>query len=133
MALKRLLVKALLPLLSILLSQALYSQTKQITGQIKDSKGAGVIGASVVVKGSKTGTSTNAEGVFRIAVPESAKTLIITAVGFTAQEADISTGTAVSVILVESSSNLNEIVVVGYGTARRRDLTGAVASVQAKD
>ncbi|AEW02269.1 hypothetical protein A4D02_31200 [Niastella koreensis] len=127
------LLKAVLPLLTVMYSLTLYSQTKQITGSIKDSKGVGIAGASVVIKGAKGGTTTNAEGIFRLAVPEATKTLTVSAVGFTATDVDVSSMNAVDVKLEESNNSLNEVVVVGYGTARKRDLTGSVASVTAKE
>jgi TonB-dependent starch-binding outer membrane protein SusC len=127
------LLKAILPLLTVIYSLNVYSQTKQISGNIKDSKGAGIVGASVVIKGSKSGTTTDAQGAFRLTAPEAAKTLTVSAVGFTPQDVDISTSTTVDVSLVESQSSLNEVVVVGYGTARKRDITGSVASVTAKE
>ncbi len=130
---KRLLKAAVLPLMLAIYSISAYSQTKQITGSVKDSKGAGIAGASVVIKGSKGGTTTNTEGVFRLPVPEATKTLTVSAVGFTATDVDVSSTTTVDVTLVESNNSLNEVVVVGYGTARRRDITGSVASVTAKD
>ena len=129
---KRLLKAILLPLLTVIYSLNVYSQ-KQITGNVKDSKGVGIVGASVVVKGSKGGTSTNAEGGFRLTVPESATTLSISAIGYTSQDADISVSNVVAVSLVESTGSLNEVVVVGYGTARKKDLTGSVASVTTKE
>ena len=127
------LLKAVLPLLLAIYSISAFSQTKQITGNVKDSKGAGIAGASVVIKGSKGGTTTSSDGIFRLAVPEATKTLTVSAVGFTAIDVDVSSTTTVEVALVESNNSLNEVVVVGYGTARKRDLTGAVSSVTAKD
>jgi TonB-dependent starch-binding outer membrane protein SusC len=128
----RLLKAILLPLLTVIYSLNVYSQ-KQITGNVKDSKGVGIVGASVVVKGSKGGTSTTSDGYFRLAVPETATTLTISAVGYTTQDVDISTNNTVDVSLAESTSDLGEIVVVGYGTARKKDVTGSVQSVKAKD
>ena len=127
------LLKAVLPLLTVMYSLTLYSQTKQITGSIKDSKGAGIAGASVVIKGARGGTTTNSEGIFRLAVPETTKTLTVSAVGFTTIDVDVSSMNAVEVKLEESNSSLNEVVVVGYGTVKKRDLTGSVSSVTAKD
>lgn len=129
---KRLLARAILPLL-LLFPTALFSQTKQITGKVKDIRGLGVIGASVVVKGTQSGTTTNNEGDFSMNVPTATTSIVISAVGFATQEVDVSNTATVEVTMIESSGSLNEVVVVGYGTVRRRDLTGSVASVQAKD
>ncbi len=126
------LLKAVLPLLIVMYSLTAYSQTKQISGSVKDSKGAGIAGASVVIKGSRGGTTTSSDGVFRLTVPEATKMLTVSAVGFTATDIDVSATSTADVVLVESNSSLNEVVVVGYGTARRRDITGSVASVTAQ-
>lgn len=127
------LLKAILPLLTAIYCLNVSAQTKQITGNIKDSKGTGIIGASVVIKGSQGGTTTSSDGFFRLNVPEATKTLTVSAVGFSPQDVDVSSTSTVSIVLVESQSSLNEVVVVGYGTTRRRDITGSVASVTAKD
>jgi TonB-dependent starch-binding outer membrane protein SusC len=130
---KQLLARAVYLLSCLLLSLSLFSQTKQITGKVKDIRGQGVIGASVVVKGSQGGTTTNNEGDFSLTVPQATTTLVISAVGFAEQEVNVASSATVDITLIESTGNLNEVVVVGYGTARRKDLTGSVASVQAKD
>jgi TonB-dependent starch-binding outer membrane protein SusC len=129
---KRLLKAVLLPLLTVIYSFNVYSQ-KQITGNIKDSKGAGIVGASVVIKGSKGGTTTGTDGFFRLTAPETTKTLTISAVGFAPQDVDVSSSNTVEISLAESTVDLGEIVVVGYGTARKKDLTGSVQSVKSKD
>lgn len=128
------LLKAILPLLTAFYCLNVNAQTtKQITGNIKDSKGIGIVGASIVIKGSRGGTTSGTDGFFRLNVPEATKTLTVSAVGFTALEVDVSSTSTVDVTLVESTSSLNEVVVVGYGTAKRRDITGSVASVTAKE
>src|SRR5688572_9812493 len=100
------LLKAIMPLLCLVYSLQAYSQAKQISGNVKDSKGAGVVGASVVVKGSRTGTTTNSEGAFTITVPQAATTLVITGVGYNALEVDISSQTTVEATLTESTNSL---------------------------
>ncbi|WP_205512985.1 SusC/RagA family TonB-linked outer membrane protein [Longitalea arenae] len=127
------LLKAILPLLTVMYSLTVYAQTKQVTGNIKDSKGAGIVGASVVIKGSQGGTTTGTEGFFRLTVPEATRTLTVSAVGYATQDVDISATNTVNLTLAESTADLGEIIVVGYGTARRRDVTGSVQSVKAKD
>ncbi len=72
-------------------------------------------------------------GAFTLSVPESAKTLVISSVGFTQQEIDITGKTSVSVTLATSSQSLSDVVVIGYGTARKKDLTGAVSQISSKD
>jgi iron complex outermembrane receptor protein len=92
-----------------------------------------VQGASVTVKGSRTGTTTDATGAFTLNVPASAKTLVVSSVGFVQQEISITDQTTVSVALVSGSQSLNDVVVIGYGTARKKDLTGAISQISSKD
>jgi len=134
MTIQRLLTKMVsFTLLCVLFTQPAFSQTKTISGKVTDDKGAAVQGATVTVKGTKVGASTSADGSFTITAPASATTIVVSSVGFSEQEVSITGQSSVTVALVATQSNLNEVVVIGYGTARRRDLTGAVGSVQAKD
>ncbi|HET6255473.1 MAG TPA: SusC/RagA family TonB-linked outer membrane protein [Puia sp.] len=120
-------------LLCVLFTQTSFSQTKTITGKVTDDKGAPVSGATVTVKGSKGGTTTDALGAFHLTVPAGANTLVISSIGYGQRDVDISSSTDVTVTLTASTSNLNEVVVIGYGTTRRADVVGAVATVRAKD
>jgi TonB-dependent starch-binding outer membrane protein SusC len=130
MNVKRLLA-LVLPLLCF--SIATFAQDKTVTGKVTDSKdGSPVVAASVLVKGTKIGTSTNADGSFTLKVPASATTLFISSVGFGTQEVAIG-NTPLSISLQATNNNLNEVVVIGYGTARKKDVTGSVAVVTAKD
>jgi TonB-dependent starch-binding outer membrane protein SusC len=112
-----------------------YGQDRTITGKVTDSKdGSPVAGATVQPKGTRTGTSTRADGTFSLTVGSGVTTLVITSVGYETQEVSLDGKTNVDVSFVPSAgSNLNEVVVTGYGTAKRKDLTGSIASVQAKD
>lgn len=123
----------ILPVL-LLLMQASWAQNKTVSGKVSDEKGSPVVGASVVVKGTTTGTSTDAAGTFKLSVPSTATTLVISYVGYASQEVNISNSTDVSVSLAPTTtSGLTDVVVVGYGTSRKKDLTGAVTSVKEKD
>ena len=133
MTTNRLLRVLLLCPLFLLMSQLTWAQTKTISGKVTDEKGSPVAGASILVKGTKTGVSTDASGSFSVSVPASATTLIVSYVGYTDQEVSIGSGGSISVSLKPEASSLNDVVVVGYGTARKRDLTGSVTSVSAKD
>src|SRR3954447_23949771 len=127
-------VLLLCPLLLLLLQTSVWAQGKTVTGTVLDDKNAPIQGASVLVKGTTIGTQTGASGNFSLSVPATAKALTISYVGYASQDVDISNITAVNVTLtVATQSNLNEVVVIGYGTARKRDLTGSVATVSAKD
>jgi TonB-linked SusC/RagA family outer membrane protein len=133
MTIKRLLKRMTFLILCVSFTQLALSQTKVITGKITDDKGAPVQGASVSVKGSKGGTTTDANGGFSLTVGAAVKSLIVSSVGYNQQEIAVTDQTSVSVALVTSSQSLNDVVVIGYGSAQRKDITGAVASVKAKD
>jgi TonB-dependent starch-binding outer membrane protein SusC len=115
--------------------QVAHAQDKTITGKVTDSKdGSPVVGATVQAKGTRTGTSTRADGSFSISVASNVTTLVISSVGYDSQEISIAGKSAVDVSFVANAgANLNEVVVTGYGTARKKDLTGAIGSVKSKD
>ncbi|WP_310395378.1 TonB-dependent receptor [Hymenobacter sp.] len=99
-----------------------------VTGRVVDEKGAGLPGVNVILKGGSNGTQTDVDGKFTLAVPENS-TLVFSFVGYTAQEVAVGTQTTLNVTLAPDAEALSEVVVVGYGTQRRQDLTGAVARV----
>jgi TonB-linked SusC/RagA family outer membrane protein len=106
---------------------------RPITGQVTNAEGQPVAGASVVVKGTNQGTKTDDKGAFTINVPEGQAVLVISSVGFETQEVDVSGKTEVNITLAAAVGQLNDIVVIGYGTQRRKDLTGSVSSINAKE
>ena len=110
-----------------------WAQNKTITGKVTDEKGSPVSGASVIVKGSSVGTSTDVLGAFKLTAPASATRLLISYVGYGTQEVIIPSSNEVEVSLKPEASALTDVVVVGYGTVRKKDLTGSVAQVKAKD
>src|SRR5258706_6898534 len=128
------LLSALLFTVFLFVLQVSYAQDKTVTGKVTDSKdGTPVAGATVQVKGTRTATSTRNDGTFSITASQNA-TLVITSIGYESQEVSVAGKTNVEVSFVPSAgSNLNEVVVTGYGTARKRDLTGSVASLKEKD
>ena len=104
-----------------------------VTGIVTETKNNTPLGGiSVNVKGTNAGTQTSGDGSFTITAPASASTLVFTSVGYITKEATIST-TAVMVRLDEVSQQMNEVVVVSYGTRKKSDLTGAVTAITAKD
>src|SRR5687768_1778617 len=128
---KRLLpgMRILLPLL-LLLSFQSQAQDRLITGKVNDAlQGIAISNASVSVKGSRIGTTTAEDGSFRLNVPPGSSILVVSSVGFTPVEVDISSTTTVTVALTPTNTALNEVIVVGYGTQRRRDVTGAISKV----
>ena len=108
------------------------STTKNVSGIVKDERGEPVIGANVVVKGTTNGTVTDMNGRYNLSVPEGS-TLQISYIGYNTQEVKVGSGNVVNVSLREDSEALDEVVVIGYGTVKKSDLTGAVGSVQMKD
>jgi TonB-linked SusC/RagA family outer membrane protein len=120
-----------LMLMSLLFMQA-WAQEKTVTGRVLDPNGQPVESASVLVKGTNIGTSTNADGRFELKVPANAKTLTISAVGFSDFDAAIGSRTSFEVSLVSADKDLDEVVVVAYGTARKEAMTGSVSTISAK-
>ena len=109
------------------------AQQKTVTGKVtSDKDGSPVSGVSVVAKGAKTGTQTAADGSFSLTVANNVTTLVFSSIGFVSQEAAIGSGT-VNVVLNATAEGLSEVVVIGYGTARKKDLTGSVSSLKEKD
>lgn len=118
----------LLTLLSFLLT-ALAQQ--KVTGKVKDSSGEPVIGASVVVKGNNTmGTITDFDGNFMLDVPAKS-VLVISYIGYVTQEVPTAGKNSLEIVLKEDTKTLDEVVVIGYGTQRKGDVTSSVASVKA--
>lgn len=114
--------------------EQLAAQRRQstVSGTVTDESGAPVEGVTVALSGATAVTTTDAEGNFRLDV-ENTGTLVFTAIGFEAQRLALTGQRTVSIILKAAVSDLDEVVVVGYGTARKRDLTGSVVSVQERD
>ena len=127
---KRLLLSSLFVLLCFLQSMA---QRRTITGTVTTSDGTALVGASVVVVGNRTGETTGPNGNFSISVPQNAKTLRISYVGYADQDVSISGQNNITVSLTPSATNLNEIVVTGYTSQRKKDITGSVAVVDVTD
>ena len=133
MPLRRMLRPTLFFLLFFSLFQQTQAQTRTINGKVLNESNAPVSGASITVKGSTAGTSTDASGNFSLAVPTSAKTLLVSYVGYTNLEVSIAGQSNFSISLVSNAQTLSDVVVVGYGTARKKDLTGAVSTISSKD
>lgn len=116
----------------VLVSTQLLAQNRTITGRITDGQGAAIAGASVTVKGTTQGTTTSMDGQFTLAVPTSAKTLVISSVGFQAKEISLGNAAKVDVALTSENNDMNEVVVVAYGTQKKESITGSVATIGAK-
>jgi TonB-linked SusC/RagA family outer membrane protein len=118
---------AILTLVSVL------AQSKSITGRVTSAEEPeGVPGASVVVKGTTQGVITDLDGSYSIQVPADASTLVFSFVGYLTKEMAIGSNSIINAVLDIDVKTLNEVVVVGYGTQERREITGSVASIDAK-
>jgi TonB-linked SusC/RagA family outer membrane protein len=107
------------------------AQSIKVTGIVSDNDGP-IIGANVITKGAKTGVITDENGRFTINVPSNG-VLVISYIGYEAQTVNINGKTTIKVLMRESLQNLDEVVVVGYGTQTKRDITGSIVSVNAKE
>jgi TonB-linked SusC/RagA family outer membrane protein len=103
---------------------------RQVSGRVTDENNTGLPGVSVVLKGTQRGTTTNSDGQFQIDVPETGSPLLVFSfVGYVSQEVAVGSQSKINVSLLPENKALNEVVVVGYGTVKKRDLTGAVSSI----
>ncbi len=118
--------------LAMLLSLPVLAQNAQIKGTVKDAKGEAVIGASIFVKGTQTGTASDLDGSFSLQVPHGA-VLEISAIGYQGIELPVAGKTTIDIVLSEDTTLLDDVVVVGYATMRKKDVTGSVVQVKAGD
>ena len=124
----------LLMLGMLLISAQLLAQNRTITGKVTDEKGTGVANASVTVKGNTSiGTSTKPDGTFSLAVPSKTTALIVSAVGLGQKEISLTSNNNYSITLSTKTQDMQEVVVVAYGTQKKADLTGSVTSVSGSD
>jgi TonB-linked SusC/RagA family outer membrane protein len=105
---------------------------KVITGKVTDDSGAALPGVTVTIKGTTTAVGTDINGAFRIVVPDEQAVLVFSSVGYASKEVAVSGKSVINVALTGDAKALNEIVVVGYGTQKRANVTGAVSSVNSK-
>ena len=119
-------------MLAILATTALFAQNKTVTGRVTDQNGEGVIAASVMEKGTANGAVTDLDGNYSISVREGA-TLEFSSVGYATQEIVVGAQSVINVVLAEDTTFLDEVVVVGYGTMKRSDLSGASVSMKEED
>ncbi|MEM9674356.1 MAG: TonB-dependent receptor [Bacteroidota bacterium] len=111
----------------------LFAQDRTITGTVTDEESSAIPGVNILVKGTTQGTITDIDGAFRLSVPEQAETLMFSFVGYETQEIIIGTQSTIDVQMVTDAAQLSEVVVTGYTTQDKRDLTGAVSVVEIED
>ncbi|OIV44036.1 SusC/RagA family TonB-linked outer membrane protein [Flavobacterium johnsoniae] len=120
-------------LLCLLMGNRAHAQTVTLEGTVKDAAGLSLPGVNVLEKGTKNGVSTDFDGRYKIKLTNPKATLSFSFIGFKTVEVSASGKTKVDAVLTEDSNNLNEVVVVGYGTVKKSDLTGAVASISGNE
>src|SRR5882757_4894063 len=127
---KQRLLRGMLPCILSLLFFYARAQDKTVTGTVTDDKGAALTGATIKIKGSQSGVATDAAGKFVLTVPVTAAVLEISFVGYETQLVSLGSRHEIHIGLAPTRSSLDEVVVVGYGTQKRKDVTGSVASVR---
>lgn len=116
----------------LLLTQHVWAQNKTVTGKVTDPNGVGLPGVSIKVKGTNTGTSSGNDGSYSIVMPKGLTTLVFSNIGFEDQEIDVK-GNSVSISLSQVSKNLNEVIVTGFGTQVKRDITSVISRVKGSE
>ena len=116
----------------LFIGQLSAQSSRTITGKVSDDKGDPVFGASVLIKGSRTGTTTDLNGDFRLNVPASAKALVVSAINHRSAEIPIGSNNSYTVSLKNDDKNLEEVVVTGYGRERKARFVGAASVLSAK-
>ncbi|HBX20487.1 MAG TPA: SusC/RagA family protein [Porphyromonadaceae bacterium] len=109
-----------------------HAQT-MVKGKVSDEKGSILIGVNVIIKNTRQGTITDGKGEFVITVPEANSILEFSYLGFETQEISLNGQTFLNIIMIEESQLLNEVVTIGYGAVKKRDLTGSVGSLRLED
>lgn len=113
--------------------EASLAQDMTVSGRVVDDTGAGLPGVSIVLQGTNRGTSTSANGEFTLPVPASGGTLVFSFIGYVTQQVAISNQSTIQVTMETDTRALQEVVVVGYGTQRKTDISGAVTAVTSED
>lgn len=127
-------LKILMILLLMYVPGTFYAQSDiQIRGIIVDERNEPIIGANVLVKGTTNGTITDLDGQYAITVKSSQDVLVFSYIGFTTQEILVDQKRTINVVMIEDSKILNEVVVIGYGSVKKKDLTGAISSLNGGD
>ena len=120
--------------LTILNVLNVHAQNKNVSGTVLDNSGQPVIGASIVVVGqSKLGTVTDIDGKFSIAIPTTSKKIEVSYIGMVSQVIEAKAGTPMKIIMKDNMKDLDEVVVIGYGVVKKRDLTGSMTSIKSED
>lgn len=123
----------ILPLVLLLLSTGVRAQNINIKGKVTDEQGSGLPGVTVLVKGTTNGTSTDATGSYSLSVPGGNGTLVVSFVGYQTKEVAINNQTNLNITMAPDAKALEEVVVVGYGSQLKKEVTGAVQTISIKE
>ena len=126
-------VSVLITFLLLLCSTAVFGQTKTLTGTVTDKNGEVLPGVNVVVKGTSIGTATDTDGKFSLNIPSSNAVLLFSYIGYVSREIQVKGENSVNISLDENVQALNDVVVVGYGTLKRSEVTAAVSTLKESD
>ena len=118
--------------LATVFSLSLSAQDISVSGVVSDDTGEPLMGATVLLKGTSRGVSTNLDGEYTFEAPKNG-TLVISYIGYETQEVNIAGRSKVDVVLKSDAEMLEEVVAIGYGTVKKKDLTGAVSSVSGNE
>lgn len=122
----------MLMFLLMVLSPALWAQSREISGTVSAADDNTTIpGVNVLIKGTTTGTATDADGKFKLIIEDNSAVLVLSSIGYSTQEIVVGSQSVITVVLAPEIASLSEVVVVGYGTQKRKDVTGAISSVSA--
>ena len=125
--------RSMLLLLWLASSHALFAQERVVSGSVKDEGGVGMPGVNVLIKGTSTGTATDASGQYRVNVSGDGGILVASFIGYLTKEISIGSQSTVNISMELDVTTLTEFVVTGYGVDKRRELTGAISTVKTKD
>lgn len=133
MNLNELAKKAISAFVLSMLCMVAFAQGHQVSGTVKDITGDPMIGVNVLVKGTTNGTITDFDGGFTISNVKETDVLVVSYIGYLTQDVSVGSQKKINVVLKEDAEGLDEVVVIGYGVVRKRDLTGSVSSVKSED
>lgn len=125
--------RILLFVMACILFQVSYAQDRTISGTVASDDGTALPGVSVIVKGTTIGTVTDIDGKYTLSVPAGSNTLVFSFIGYVSGEAEINGRTSIDVLMTSDTKQLSEVVVVGYGTQLKQEVTGNIAKVSSAD
>lgn len=124
---------AFIPVLHTVVKEAASMVAKTVTGKVTSAAGEPLIGVTVVLKGTTTGTSTDAAGIYSLEVPDNGGTLAFSYIGYLPREVEVGNATTLNVTMTADAKALEEVVVVGYGTQKKTSVTAAVSTLKGKE